>query len=223
MFSCDQTCDGFIITMEHIADMVPGQHPVKVRATLDQSLQALSEETLIVSIKVGRTDLVRELVRRHSDRLLLIILRMVQSRSSAEDILQETWIKFLGSIKRVDPGRPIMPWLTRIALNCCRDHLRKERIRSLWARGEGRRQTLVIIGKGDHQQVGPGFEQVDLDRGLQSLSTKLRAVVVLKFYSGLMISEIADILGIPEGTVKSRLNKALRRLRQFFEVGEERS
>jgi len=206
-----------------VSGMIQPRHPVKARTAPVRDGQALPEEILVASIQAGDMDLVRELIRRHSDRLFLIIVRMVQSGATAEDILQETWIKVMRTFQLIDASRPIMPWLTRIALNCCRDHLRKERLRSFWASGEGRRSVVLADGKNRDRHSAAAVDRMDINRGLQLLSPKLRAVVVLKFYSGLAHAEIAEVLGIPEGTVKSRLNKALLRLRQYFERVEKKS
>lgn len=182
----------------------------------------LSEEAIVSSIKSGNTDLIGELVRRHSDQLFLIILRMVRSRSVAEDMLQETWIRVVGKFHRFDSSKPLMPWLVRIALNCCHDHFRKERVRRLWplsAARDKQNELEYLQPEREHESL---THRIDVDRGLQELSPKLREVVVLKFYSGLTHAEISSIMGIPEGTVKSRLNFALTKLRHYFDIAEKK-
>ncbi|MFC1849814.1 RNA polymerase sigma factor [candidate division CSSED10-310 bacterium] len=183
----------------------------------------LTDTSLVRQIQAGRRDIVGSLVRQHSDRLYLIIRRMVQSHSVAEDILQDTWVKVVRKIHRYDSSRPILPWLMRIAMNCCRDHWRREKLRNFWKipQFQGVPSDPEVISTAGKKQVIEA--QVDIARALLTLSPKLREVVVMKFYSGLTHNEIADVLRIPPGTVKSRLNYALTKLRQHFASTKEAS
>jgi RNA polymerase sigma-70 factor (ECF subfamily) len=182
-----------------------------------------TDEVIAYQISSGRIDQVDLLVNRYSDRLFRIILRLTQSYGAAEDILQDTWIKVMRKIHQYDPSRPFFSWLTRIAVNGCRDYWRKER-RRIW------KHHSAIHEDGDSNleetYIQEDFEmqenRVMVSRALMKISQKLREVVVLKFFNGMTYEEIAQVLDIPAGTVKSRLHYALFKLRDhlIFEGAE---
>ena len=178
------------------------------------------KDTLVTQIKAGHKECIAALIQEHSPRLYLIILRMVQSQSAAEDILQDTWILVMRKLHQHDPYRPMTPWLTQIAINCCRSYWRKERLRSFLKPAEfiTRHQDLEPKPVGDSPIAWENRQLAG--QVLQRLSPKLREVIVLKFYSGLTQDEIAEVLKIPVGTVKSRLNYALNTMRANIHQGE---
>lgn len=175
-----------------------------------------SDETIAGQISSGRIDLIDILVNRYSDRLFRIILRLIQSHGAAEDILQDTWIKVMRKIHQYDPSRPFISWLTRIAVNGCRDYWRREQRRRFW-------KQSTVNNKDSDSKLEETFIQEDTEmrenqavitRALMKISRKLREVVVLKFFNGMTYEEIAQVLDIPAGTVKSRLHYALSKLRE---------
>ncbi len=177
----------------------------------------LTDEALAQQIISGNSSLMAELVNRHSDRLFLIIRRMTPSRTVAEDVLQDTWLLVVRKFHQYDPSRPLIPWLTRIAMNCSRNYWRKERWRRFWRSTDETGESVEISDRSGEQELVSEDQRMDMDNALARLSVKLREVVVLKFYSGLTQDEIAEVLKIPSGTVKSRLHLALAKLRQVLE------
>lgn len=185
-----------------------------------KALSAMSDHGVIEGILAGQHDLVDVLVRRYSDQLFRIIRNMVTSRETADDVLQDTWLRVIRKLHKFDRSRELLPWLIQVAINCCRDYLRKEHLRRFW-RGanplEGSELKNQYISDYNHQDVD---NQVEIARALMVLSRKLREVVVLKFYSGLTHEEIAQALQVPSGTVKSRLHKAMGKMKMHLK-GEE--
>lgn len=166
----------------------------------------------IRQIKAGRLDLIELLVRKHSDRLYHIILHMVQSPAAAEDLLQDTWVRVIRNLHKFDTAYPLTPWLTQIAINACRSYWRRERLRGLL--------KLTKISPWQSEPVSDVHREVEVKKltqaALESLSPRLREIVVLKFYSSLTYEEVAEALKIPVGTAKSRLNFALMKMRDFI-------
>jgi RNA polymerase sigma-70 factor (ECF subfamily) len=175
---------------------------------------------LVKKIHSGRKDIIDSLVREYSDRLYLIILRMVQSPDTAEDLLQDTWILVIRKLHQYDPARPIGPWLTQIAVNCCRSYWRRERIKRLFSAEEIRKKTKENENRDRDCRPADLEARQIAEAALNVLSPKLREVVILKFYSGMPGEEIAEILDIPPGTVKSRLNRAMLLLRDYLKQGK---
>jgi RNA polymerase sigma-70 factor (ECF subfamily) len=180
------------------------------------------DSACVRQIKAGRSDLIELLVRRHSDRLYHIILRLVQSSAVAEDLLQDTWVLVMRNLHKFDTAYPLLPWLTQIAINACRSYWRRERLRNLL-------KSAKVSERISRSQAGPAFDvsrEVEVKRlaqaALENLSPSLREVVVLKFYSGLTYEEVADALKIPVGTAKSRLNFALMKMRDVIQEERKR-
>ncbi len=173
-----------------------------------------SEQILAQRFAQGDPDVIPQIVQRYSARLFQIMLRMTGSRPEAEDVLQSAWLRIIRNTARFDPDRPLSPWLVRIAVNTCRDHLRYERIRWIF-------RASPAVDDGEAAPVDfPDLrnrdcsDAMDVRKLLAQLSPKLRAVVVLKYYDGMTSDEIASVLEIPEGTVKSRLNLAMEKMRE---------
>ncbi len=184
---------------------------------------SLSEEVLTRQIQAGCHDLLAHLVRKHSNNLFAVILRMVQSYSTAEDILQNTWVRVVHKFHQYDSSLPLKPWLTRIALNCCRDYWRREQLNRLWKRSSHYEKPNGSGIELTEDSLKGVDDQIEISKALSTLSPKLREVVVLKFYSGFTHDEIADVLRVPAGTIKSRLSYALSALRKYFDdKGEAR-
>lgn len=170
-------------------------------------------ENVARQIQAGHPELFGELVRLHSGSLLLIIRRLIGNRAAADDLLQETWEAVVKKFGTYDCDRPLKPWLTKIAINRCRDHLRRERLRRFWRSVSKRQESAGEQECAGVREPRNSLENLEIADAVSALSPKLREVVVLKFYSDLTHDEIAKVLGIPAGTVKSRLFYALTQLK----------
>jgi RNA polymerase sigma factor (sigma-70 family) len=184
------------------------------------NLRDLEDRGIARHTPFGKKNFVSELVIQHSDRLFRIILRLVQSRSTAEDILQDTWVNAIRKFHQYDPSRPISAWLTKIAVNRCRDYWRRERLRGFrkqtW-NSKRFEESADAVTADSSREVDT---HIDISAALMTLSHKLREVVVLKFYSGLTLEEMAQVLDVPSGTVKSRLYFALIKLQKRLLYGK---
>jgi RNA polymerase sigma-70 factor (ECF subfamily) len=146
------------------------------------------------------------LTDRHLDaayRLAGIILGdRVEAEDATHDALVTAWKQY-GSLR--DPGR-FEPWFQRILVNTCRDRLRRARRRSIVQIDPAREYGQAV------DALGPVDDRLVLDRAFERLSGDHRAVVALRYYLDLGVDDIADRLGVPVGTVKSRLHFATKRL-----------
>jgi RNA polymerase sigma-70 factor, ECF subfamily len=152
-----------------------------------------------------------ELVRTWERRLFYYIRRLVPDEQDAWDILQETWVGVIGGIGRLRDPSGLAAWLYSVARRRVLDHYRESYSR----------QTA------DEEEIGPIEDLPDLSprpedaervhRALEQLSIPHREAITLHFLEGFSIDEIADIVGIAPGTVKSRLHYARRALRSVLE------
>jgi RNA polymerase sigma-70 factor (ECF subfamily) len=151
-----------------------------------------------------------ELIHRHQSGLLNFFARM-GVYNDAEDLVQETFIRVYKARGRYRPSAKFTTFLYLLARHVWADRGRKAKMHK---RLEESLKTDAELGSGVVLPVSP--EGMDVQAALNRLSPKLREVLVLNVYQGLQYQEIADVLEIPLGTVKSRINLALQELRGIF-------
>jgi RNA polymerase sigma-70 factor, ECF subfamily len=149
----------------------------------------------------------------------LTALQLVGNREDALDIAQDALIRLLGSLGRLQEGRPLRPWLARIVHNLVRDHWRRRRVRRSESLDEAVALALVDHRESPEETVRRRELQVRLARALRALSPNQREILVLRDYQGMSYAEIAAALRIPLGTVMSRLHGARTRLRASIGEG----
>ena len=147
---------------------------------------------------------------RFRGRLFGFLVRRCGDGSVAEDLLQETWLRVVRSRDRFDPRRRFSTWLFQIANNLCRDRGRRLEVER---RGK-RKLTEALLADTPASRTSPVDARLDMSGQLARLSDRLREVVVLRYFHDLSEREIATIVGIPPGTVKSRLHQAIRVMRE---------
>lgn len=159
-----------------------------------------------------------ELVMRHHAPLLGYLYRLVGGdRPLAEDLVQETLLHVLRQ-RTYQSGRPFKPWLYRIATNLAHDYFKSAAVRQR-ERGENEAQSLLALYD---RAPGPEERALASERGdevraaLARLGEEYRIVLLLRFYQGFSLQEIAETLHIPLGTVKSRLSVGVHRLRAML-------
>jgi RNA polymerase sigma-70 factor, ECF subfamily len=186
---------------------------------------ASADEQLIQRCREEDRAALEELLARYQDRLMAFIYSVVRDYHLAEDIFQETFLRVYREARGFRSGASFKTWLYTIAVNRCRDALRKSKRRpevSLdfeLASGETdrpRRLVDLIAGRepGPRDQAGGREMEAILEGELSGLSEEHRQVIVLSRLNGLKYREIAEVLGIPSGTVRSRLHYALEHLRR---------
>jgi len=161
-----------------------------------------------------------DLVRTHARRVYSICYRFTNSAADAQDITQEVFLRVFRSIKSFRPGEGTFAvWLTRLARNLLIDHYRRTRTDRLTESIEDRLGVLEECASADSRTdaLVSSREAGELvQAALQKLSPELRETVVLRDLEGLEYREIAEVLGIAEGTVKSRLNRGRAELARIL-------
>jgi RNA polymerase sigma-70 factor (ECF subfamily) len=180
----------------------------------------------MLAFKAGDARAFETLVRRHRTPVFNFILRFTGHRARAEDVLQETWLKVVRSAREYEAKAKFTTWLFTIARNLCVDSARKESYRqasSLEAPpgngaggDEGRPLGEGLPDSGASPERGAYNARLRplLERALASLPEEQREVFVLREYSGIAFKEIAEVTGVSENTVKSRMRYALDGLRR---------
>jgi RNA polymerase sigma-70 factor (ECF subfamily) len=188
--------------------------------------------SLVEAIRRGDQAAWTTLITRYQDRLFATCLRMVHNRELATDLTQDAFVKIIQGINTFDGRAKLSTWMIRITMNVCLSKLRSEKVRrhaSIEAMAEG-------TGKGGSKPDSPratGFEQgrelgtpegveahEDRERvlaALRLLDPDQRAVLILCDCRGLAYEQIAEVLEVAVGTVKSRLFRARTALREAVE------
>jgi len=136
-------------------------------------------------------------------------------RALAEDLVQETFLRVLHAIGQYRYPRPFKPWLYAIATNLARDHYKRAEMRYSDSASDDPMQweSANDPTNGIEERLLSASEAQRVATAVSTLADHQRETIVLRYYQDLSLAEIADALGIPVGTVKSRLNLGLKRLR----------
>jgi RNA polymerase sigma-70 factor (ECF subfamily) len=194
---------------------------------LPDTLTICSDEELLTRFCKGQTEAFGALVRRYERELYGYLRRYLGDASMAEDVFQNTFLQVYVKSGQYEAGRPVRPWLYTIATNQAIDALRRN----------GRHQALSLDQQREEAADGEVSSLVESLEGavpgpldaaqnkerrekirasVDRLPDFLRQVLLLAYYQGLKYREIAEVLGIPVGTVKSRLHAALVKLQEVW-------
>lgn len=159
-----------------------------------------------------------EYVGEYGRKLFHLCLKLVRNRDEADDLYQETWLKAYRHLDRFDSSMEFYPWLTRICVNTYRNSLKKKSLEKLFLNfdaSEGKMDYLYNLPAREVEE-----EKSGIGEALKGLDDSHRLVIVLFYYEGYSIREIAEITGIKEGTIKSRMHNGKMRLKEA--MGNER-
>lgn len=186
-----------------------------------------SDEELLARHQAGENGSFSEIVDRYAPELYRFLARFTGNAAAAEDLLQETFLQVHQSAERFDQSRRLRPWLFTIAANKARDWLRSQRRRTevsldadVGRQGEESVTFAEIFHGNDAlpEDILGHAEQLELvRRAIEQLPPALRQVLLLGYFQQLPYKEIAEIVGVPVGTVKSRLHTALKRFAMVWQ------
>lgn len=177
-----------------------------------------TDEALAQGIQQGRTSDLAILVERHYSPLKGYLYRMNGGNLVlSEDMAQETFLRLLRGIHQYQYPRPFQAWLYAIATNLVRSHFEKADTRHTLSSAEIQWESLNDPEPLPEAQLMMDEETQQVIHALAKLPIHQREVIVLRYYEDMTLAQIAESLKIPEGTVKSRLNIGLRRLRELME------
>jgi len=169
----------------------------------------LESAALLESCKRGDELAWEMLIRQHQGRVFSIALSYVNDRDEARDLAQDIFVKVYRSLDDCRDAERFVPWLIRIARNSAVDHLRRRKARPP-ARDIPAENAFFLVSseeRPDEAHERRARRELVL-RALQELSGINREIIILKDMQGLKFEEIADLLNVPVGTLKSRSNRA---------------
>nr|MDQ2886993.1 sigma-70 family RNA polymerase sigma factor [Chloroflexota bacterium] len=193
--------------------------------TQNVDMAVLSDALLAQQALAGDQEAFEIMVRRYSTPLFNFICRFLGDYDQACDVLQQVFMRFYTTLPRLGTGEPFKPWLFQVARNCCVDELRRRRryaIQFSQLETENSEGELSFLNEIPDSSPLPedlaerhDLQQV-LNRAIQSLPPKFRAVVLLRYTSQLSFSEIGRTLNMPEATAKTYFHRAKVLLRKIL-------
>ena len=182
-----------------------------------------TDQQVVLDARQGREVAYRELIRRYERPIFSLIYRMVRDRELAEDLSQETFVKALNAIDSYRPEYKFSSWIFKIANNATIDHLRRRELNTLSIEGSPHAQTpdameataLQIGGRDpgplayvESQELGGMIEEA-----ISHLRPEYRSCILLRHVEGRPYEEIAEMMDLPLGTVKTYIHRARNELR----------
>lgn len=187
-------------------------------------LREATDQQVVEFAKAGREAAYRELVRRYERPVFSLVYRMVRNREQAEDLSQETFVKVLNAIESYKPEFKFSSWVFKIANNAAIDHLRRRELSTLSLEGsphaatpEAMEATALQIGDRGETPLDIVVAKElggDIEKAIAGLRPEYRACILLRHVDGRAYEEIAEILDLPLGTVKTYIHRARNELRR---------
>jgi RNA polymerase sigma-70 factor (ECF subfamily) len=188
---------------------------------------ALSDHELVALAQKGNEKAYRELLGRYQRPVFSLVYRMLRDREQSEDLAQETFVRVFNNIGRYDPKYKFSSWIFKIATNLTIDHIRKKEVATVSIDGSRYAVTAdeieastITVASGDEnpeelleaKELGESIEQA-----IGALRAEYRTAILLRHVEGREYQEIADIMSLPLGTVKTFIHRARHELREKLE------
>ncbi len=172
-----------------------------------------SDDELIAAARSGDRRALDTLLRRHHARIHALCRRLTANEADADDATQQALIAIVRGLAGFDGRARFTTWAYRVATNACLDELRRRGRRPLVGLpDDGADRPGVLASSPDRDPADTVSTRLELDEALASLPEEFRAAVVLRDVAGLDYAEIGEVLGIPPGTVRSRIARGRGRL-----------
>ena len=180
----------------------------------DLDARTRADEADVARARAGDTAAFAALVRRHQDRVFGFILRMLDARDEAMELTQDVFVKAWQALPGWRPEARFSTWLLQIARNAALDQLRRRRVVQFAPLDDG--MDVADTAPGPEARYASRQRQALLEHALQQIAAEHREILLLREIEDLSYAELAAVLGIAEGTVKSRLARARAALLQHF-------
>jgi RNA polymerase sigma-70 factor, ECF subfamily len=179
----------------------------------DKRIYNLTDQEIIKSVLAGETELFREIIVKYESQIASVVFGMVGKTPEAEDIGQETFIRFYKNLKNFRGDSGVGTYLMRIAINLSLNEIKRRK----------RRNILFMPNDNENMEIADNSNNSEnkedkelINKAIQNLTPKFRSVIVLRLIEGYSTQETANLLKIPIGTVLSRLTRAQKKLKEIL-------
>jgi len=174
----------------------------------------MDEKVILQRLKEGPREALALLWQEHGGHVLNLAFRMLKDRNDAEDILMDVFVQVPKAVQGFRGDSSISTWLYRLTVNACLMKLRaQKRHREL---EDEKVDTIIEEALGKNEAQEPHFDTELLEKGLAQLPAQTRSMLWLKDAEDLDVKDLAEIYGMPEGTVKARLSRARLLVRDYL-------
>jgi RNA polymerase sigma-70 factor (ECF subfamily) len=183
-----------------------------------------TDQDLIALARSGSEKAYRELLDRYQRPVFSLVYRMVRDREMAEDLSQETFIKVFNHLDRYNPSYKFSSWIFKIASNLAIDALRKKELKTVSLDGSRHAETadeaestrITVESKDENPEERLEAKELghEIEQAIGELRSEYRTAILLRHVEGRPYEEIAEIMGIPLGTVKTYIHRARGELRE---------
>lgn len=180
-------------------------------------MQNADERRLVQAAAKGDAVAFEQLMRRHEGKMYAVALRMCANREDAQDCMQEAMIRAYRAIENFRFQSSFATWIYRITMNTCLDELRRRKTRQATSL-----DAMLDVGWSPASSDSPegetlaGERKRELDKAIHSLPEDMRAAIILRDIQGYAYDEIAKILDVNVGTIKSRISRGREKLREIL-------
>jgi len=179
----------------------------------DKGIYNLTDQEIIKRVLKGETDLFREIIVKYESQIASVVFGMIGKTPEADDIGQETFIRFYKNLKKFRGHSGVGTYLTRIAINLSLNEIkRRKRKNMLFMTNDN--ENMDIADNSNNSEIKE--DKVLIQKAIQNLTPKFRSVIVLRLIEGYSTQETANLLKIPVGTVLSRLTRAQKKLKEIL-------
>ena len=194
---------------------------------MPKEIKDLTDQEIVLLARRGQEPAYRELVRRYERPVFSLIYRMVRNRELAEDLTQDTFVKVLNALATYRPEFKFSSWVFKIANNVAIDQLRRRELETLSLEGSPHATTPDAV-EATTLELGAGGESAldevanrelggEIERAIAKLRPEYRSCILLRHVEDRSYEEIAEIMDLPLGTVKTYIHRARHELRAMLE------
>jgi RNA polymerase sigma-70 factor (ECF subfamily) len=187
----------------------------------------VSDHELVTRAQHGSEKAYRELLGRYERPVFSIIYRMIRDREQAEDLAQETFVRVFNHIDRYDPKYKFSSWIFKIATNLTIDHIRRKELNTVSIDGSRNATTaeqieataITIISPDENPEELLEAKELgeEIEEAIGRLRPEYRAAILLRHVEGREYQEIAEIMALPLGTVKTYIHRGRNELRDTLQ------
>ena len=179
---------------------------------------------LIIAAKKGDQKALTQLIELFSEPVHSFLYSMLGNNEYVEDLAQETFLKMLKAINKYESRAPFRAWLFRIAVNICRDHLRKKKVRKIVtyiSHDDEQEIPIIDVDQNPHRNFENMESRIMLEKILNKIPPPLRTVFILRDIQDFTYEEISKTLNWNLGTVKSRLFRSRKEIAKYYNELQE--